>query len=324
MKFRKFWCVVLILGLLTGCGSGTEAPPQSPPTSSQTAPQPSSEIIGEQTTPMADVVGDSYKAPPMLGAEFHSTQAVSGVQLDLSALSEGYVAVSAESEMRLKFQVKKDEETYTYDLSSDGTPSIFPLQCGDGTYHFRVMENVVDTKYAELYSETAEVTLQDEFQPYLRPSDYVPFDAGSACVEKARELAAQCDTALDVVSAVYDYICQTVTYDKAKAESVQSGYMPDPDETMASGKGICFDYAALAAAMLRSQGIPTRMIFGYVSPDDLYHAWNMFYIEESGWVTVHYQASGNDWNRLDLTFSANGADGTFIGDGGNYADVYIY
>ena len=93
---------------------------------------------------------------------------------------------------------------------------------------------------------------------------------------------------------------------------------------MTSGKGICFDYASLTASMLRSQGIPTKVIFGYVSPDDLYHAWNMFYTEESGWVTVEFAVDPNDWNRLDLTFSAGGTDEKFIGDGSNYTDVYWY
>ena len=108
------------------------------------------------------------------------------------------------------------------------------------------------------------------------------------------------------------------------AATVQSGYLPTPDETMQTGKGICFDYAALAASMLRSQGIPTRMVFGYVAPDQLYHAWNMFYTEETGWVTVKFEVSANSWVRLDLTFAANGADNKFIGDGSNYADVYYY
>ena len=49
-----------------------------------------------------------------------------------------------------------------------------------------------------------------------------------------------------------------------------------------------------------------------------------FYTEETGWVTVDYQVSEETWNRLDLTFSANGADGTFIGDGSNYTDMYYY
>ena len=105
---------------------------------------------------------------------------------------------------------------------------------------------------------------------------------------------------------------------------MQSGYLSDPDSTMSTGKGICFDYAVLAAAMLRSQGIPTKMVFGYVAPNGIYHAWNMFYTKETGWVTVSFSVNKETWTRLDLTFSANGADSAFIGNGTNYADVYYY
>jgi transglutaminase-like putative cysteine protease len=76
--------------------------------------------------------------------------------------------------------------------------------------------------------------------------------------------------------------------------------------------------------MLRSQGIPTKVVFGYVSPDDLYHAWNMFYTEEDGWTAVEFRADPNSWNRIDLTFSASGSDADFVGDGSNYTDVYQY
>ncbi len=60
-----------------------------------------------------------------------------------------------------------------------------------------------------------------------------------------------------------------VDYDYDKAQNIVdnnvTGYLPDPDETLSTKKGICYDYAALAAAMLRSQGIPTKLITGYVS-----------------------------------------------------------
>ena len=71
---------------------------------------------------------------------------------------------------------------------------------------------------------------------------------------------------------------------------------------METGKGICFDYASLAASMLRSQGIPTKIIFGYVAPDNLYHAWNMFYTEEKGWTKVEFSriSEGLDPDRPDL------------------------
>ena len=105
---------------------------------------------------------------------------------------------------------------------------------------------------------------------------------------------------------------------------MQCGTLPAPDVTIRRGKGSCLDYAALSAAMLRSQGIPTKLVFGYVAPDNVYHAWNMFYTEESGWVTAKFEVTEDTWVRLDLTFAANGANAKFIGDGSNYSDVYYY
>ena len=184
----------------------------------------------------------AYTAPEFRDAQFHEAAAMIGdrVKLDVSCLAEGYVAVSAVSDMRLKFQVVKDETTYNYDLPSDGTPGIFPLQGGNGSYRFRVMENVGDKKYSGLYSFTCDVVMQDEFQPFLRPSTYINYNRDSACVRKAAELAAAASDELGLVSAVYNYVCGQVTYDREKAASVKSGYLPVPDETMTSGKGICY------------------------------------------------------------------------------------
>ena len=299
-------CLVLLILTISGCGGGDSS----------------------EAAPMKDKSekGGSYDAPKFKNASFHEEEASDGgsAMIDVSAVSDGYVAVSANSGSRLKFQVIKGEDTYNYDLASDGTPSIFPLQCGNGTYQFKVMENITESKYAELYSITEEVSLSDEFQPFLRPSDYVDYSKDSDCVKMASEFSAKAGSAMDVVASVYDYICDKVTYDTDKARSVQSGYLPEPDETLETGKGICFDYASLAAAMLRSQGIPTKVIFGYVAPDNLYHAWNMFYTKETGWVTVDYKVNEDSWNRLDLTFSAGGAEDEFVGDGSHYSDVYTY
>ena len=90
-----------------------------------------------------------------------------------------------------------------------------------------------------------------------------------------KELAASCTTDADIAAAVYDYMVKNIQYDTKKAASVQNGYLPSPDETLKTGKGICFDYASLAAAMLRSEGIPCKLITGYVG-EETYHAWNSF------------------------------------------------
>ena len=196
MKYKAFCAAFLVLCLLTGCvAQAGEATPKTTPDSE----------LPESTTPTAAFTGKPYQAPELLTSAFHGKKAAEGeVELDVSAVSEGYVAVSAASGSRLKFQVLKDDQTYTYDISSKGEPSVFPLQCGDGSYTFRVMENVVETKYAQMYTQDAQVKLKDEFQPFLRPSDYVPYDKDSKCVKKAAELAKSCGTALDVVGAVYD------------------------------------------------------------------------------------------------------------------------
>jgi len=313
------WLLVFFL-IFAGCGgapavagSGGGEASRDAPGSAQTPAQPPAQ-------------GGPYAAAAFADSGFSPEQAqgTDRVQVDASCVRLGYVGVAATSEKRLKCQVIKGETTYTYDLPADGTPAVFPLQSGDGDYRLRVMENVVDNKYACLYSTEFAVALQDEFQPFLRPNRYVDYNRDSACVQKAAQLAAQAADAPGVVKQVYDYICANVSYDVEKAETVQSGYLPDVDETLSTGKGICFDYASLAAAMLRSRGIPAKVIFGYVSPDDLYHAWNMFYTQETGWVTVNYEVKKDTWNRLDLTFSANGADGTFIGNGENYSDLYCY
>ena len=99
--------------------------------------------------------------------------------------------------------------------------------------------------------------------------------------------------------------------------------MPNPDATLAEGKGICFDYVSLGAAMLRSLGIPTKIVTGYVSPDSIYHAWNLVYLDGS-WKSVEVSVDPNTWTRIDLTFAAAGGSGKTVGDAKEYTDRYTY
>ena len=80
--------------------------------------------------------------------------------------------------------------------------------------------------------------------------------------------------------------------------------------------------------MLRSQGIPTKIVTGYVSPDNIYHAWIMVYIDGT-WQSAQFNIEKNTWSRVDLTFAAGQAgssDGQEqkVGDGKDYSDRYVY
>ncbi len=297
-----------------GCSGGSSAPASS---FSQTASAPAASTSAP---------AGGYQAPPMADTVFHPEAAVGEgeVQLDLSCVAQGYVGVSAKSDKRLKFRTQMGEAQYTYNLPNDGTPTFYPLQSGDGEYTFIVFENTHDTNYIKKYTTQAAVTLESEFAPFLRPSQFVDYTADSACVAMAAQLASSAADQAGAVANIYDYIVTHITYDYDKARTVENGYLPTPDETLSTGKGICFDYAALAASMLRSQGIPTKLITGYVSTNNVYHAWNFVWLEETGWITVEFKAPANQWSRVDMTFAASGTDSEFIGDGSNYTDYLTY
>lgn len=301
---------VLLVGiacLLSGCGGVDKLPI---PTS------------GSSTKP-ADF--KPYEIPEFQDAVFHEDAAADygAVKADTSCLEEGYIAIRATSGSRLKFQVVCGEMKYNYDISNEGETAILPLNVGDGTYEFKVMESVGDSKYTCTWSDVRTVTMADEFQPYLRPSQMVNYNENSNCVKKARELAADCQTDIEVVSAIYKFLCKHVKYDDDKAATVNKGYVPFPDDTLSSRKGICFDYASLAAAMMRSLGIPCRLITGYVD-DEVYHAWNSFYIQEQGWVTVEIKATPNLWQRVDITFAAGGVSAKDLLNDGKYTTRFTY
>lgn len=247
-----------------------------------------------------------------------------GEGITIEHANDGYVSAAASSDSRLKFQVACGDMTYNYDMPNDGSSMVYPVNMGDGSYSFRIMQNTSGSNYVELESATADVKLTSEFYPFLLPNMFCDYDAKSACVEKAREITADCSNEGEVVRAVCTFVAGNVSYDNAKAEelSTSTGYVPEPDQTLSTGKGICFDYASLSAAMLRSLGIPTKVTTGFVGADQLYHAWIMVYVDGS-WQAAEFSVSPNTWSRCDVTFASTGAT-KFSGDGSSYTDKYTY
>jgi transglutaminase-like putative cysteine protease len=222
--------------------------------------------------------------------------------------------------------VKGPTTTYTYNLDADNAWDTFPLSDGNGKYQVAVYENVKGTKYATVLSQEFTVKLSNEFAPFLRPNQYVDYTNAPNTVAKAAELTANQTAVLDKVKVVYEYVVENITYDKDLASSVQSGYLPVLDKVLASKKGICFDYASLMTGMLRSQGVPCKLVVGYAGT--AYHAWINVYSEETGWVDNAIYFDGTTWHRMDPTFASSGNQSQsimkYIGDGANYTAKYIY
>lgn len=218
-----------------------------------------------------------------------------GVTIDASHTDQGYVMVRCEpSEKRLKARVATQEQTYYYDLPGGDAYSVFPLQMGDGAYTVRVMEQVENDLYAMRFGVEIEVRLGGETLPFLYPNQYVWYDETTQSVQKATELSEGLADDAEIAKQLYRFVVQHMRYDTVKAETVPKGYLPDVDESLETGKGICFDYAALLAAMLRSKGIPTKMLIGTVTPENLYHSWNSVYLNgEWIWMDATLDGTGH-------------------------------
>lgn len=247
--------------------------------------------------------------------------------IDYSNIQDGYVMVkyTASTTQRLKAQVKGPTTTYTYNLTA-GKWETFPLSDGNGSYQVIVYENVSGTKYSTVTSVSFQVTLTDEFAPFLRPNQYVDYSVAVNTVAKAAELTAGKTDALSKVQAIYEFVVKNITYDKQLAATVQSGYLPVLDTVLAKKTGICFDYAALMTGMLRSQGVPCKLVVGYAGT--AYHAWISVWSDETGWVEGVIYFDGTTWQRMDPTFASSANQSAsimqYIGDGKNYTVKYLY
>jgi len=276
--------------------------------------------------PLAESAASSI---PMPNASGTNVKKNSKAEIDASNIQDGYVMVKYldKTTKALRVIVKGPSgAAYTYVLGAEGAYEVFPLSDGNGTYQIGVYENVEGNKYSTAHSATVDVKLKDEFAPFLRPNQYVNYRNDSETVKKAGELTKDSKTLMDKITAIYIYVVKNITYDKELAATVQSGYLPNVDTVLKKGKGICFDYAAVMAAMLRSQNIPTKLVIGYTGT--VYHAWISTYSVETGWVDNVIYFDGTTWILMDPTFASSGNQSKevmqYIGNGSNYTTKYLY
>lgn len=247
--------------------------------------------------------------------------------VDASNLAEGYLLIqyTGGKDVRTRVQIIKDN-TYTYDINNAGNEEIFPLTEGNGKYTIKVYENTSGTKYATAYSCTVDLKLRDEFLPFLYPNQFVNYNSNSQVVSAANTLVQGTSTELEKLTKIYNYVVGSFSYDYALAKTVQSGYVPDVDAVLAKKSGICFDYASVMAAMLRSQGIPCKLVIGYAG--NAYHAWINVYIDGEGWIDNAIYFDGQDWSLMDPTYvsSANRSSSVmqFVTDESNYSEKFAY
>lgn len=262
------------------------------------------------------------------------------VKLNTGSTGNGVVLVQASSSLigskELIVVISANGKSYQYTVPDRDRYAGIPLNMGNGTYAIQIIEATpvpragggYDLAGSILMSQSFSVSLSSSLKPYTAASVKNDFSRGSSFVQKANELASGKTSTDGKVSAIYTWIVNNISYDAILAKKVNDAnlnneyitHIANPATTYSTRKGICDDYAALMSAMLRSQGIPTRIIYGHVTlgSEKLYHAWNEVYFAGSGWVVVASfswkEIDGSGWVRFDSTFAASGSSPESIRD----------
>ena len=195
-------------------------------------------------------------------------------------LEKGIVTVMTTKPITKKTKVRiiKGEEMVTYDLTKSNEEIPYALTFGNGNYEVRLYENISGNQYSLVDSKKMiSLKLEDEKQRYIK---------------LAKELTKDAKTDLEKVEIIYNYLTNNFTYDYTKIYKLDLSYKPELETLYDDKKGICYDYSAIFAGMLRSLGIPTKLVKGYSTADlNTYHAWNNVLVD-------------GEWKVIDTTNDA--------------------
>lgn len=202
----------------------------------------------------------------------------------ISTLDNNLVKVdSIKEDKGMRIMVEKDDEKYYYSLNK--TTEIIPLQLGKGIYTVKILQNTSGDKYKVIQKQDITITNNNSNEVYLASTQPVYWSDKEKVIKLAKDLIKDKKTDKEKVESIYKYIVKNIKYDYNKIKGLSNDYVPDIDKILADKSGICYDYASLFAGMLRSIGIPTKLVKGYKNDLKEYHAWNQVLLD-GNWITI--------------------------------------
>lgn len=124
--------------------------------------------------------------------------------------------------------------------------------------------------------ETSQKANPSDFERYLNPEPLIESD-NSEIKTLAQQLRSV--SVHDTLRKTYDWVCEKVQYIGYIKQGRGALY------ALRTGKGDCTEFACLFAALCRANGVPARVVGGFVCPDsavlDLsdYHNWVEFFAD---------------------------------------------
>ena len=154
---------------------------------------------------------------------------------------------------------------------------------------------------------------------FLAQSQHVHWDSGDAVERRAASAVAGASSVQEMVAAVVADVRETLVYQQGVTDIGIT-----LAELLSGGAGVCQDFAHLATGMLRSVGVPTRYVSGYLFAADETSldagTADMVSVQTHAWIEAAVPGWG--WWALDPTNGGEvGERHVVIGCGRDYGDV---
>lgn len=207
--------------------------------------------------------------------------------IDDSMKAQGAILVSYAGSKKGKLRIEKDGQQYNYDLFVGAEAALFPLQLGNGKYSIKMYEHIEGNRYRLVLQKEISAKISKIAHVYLHNMQVVNWQKDDEAILLAAKKVKDLKSDRARLQALHQEVVKHIAYDYDKMAVLEAGYIPQVAQVWEEAQGICFDYAVVLGAMLRSQGIPAKLVKGY-SPDvEGYHAWNEVYLADEGrWVVV--------------------------------------
>ena len=194
--------------------------------------------------------------------------------IDCSHIEQGYILAKAnKTDKKLKIRVKINKEELLYNINQNSEWETISLQYGNGKYTFQLYQQASGKQYSQEGLIEINVKMSDPTVALLCPNQYIDFTEDTEAVQIANKLCENLTDPQQIYATIKKYIIKTLHYDYIKALTVQKkGELPDINTTCETHMGICQDISAVTVAMLRSQGIPSKLVIGKCDTD-ITHAW---------------------------------------------------
>lgn len=247
---------------------------------------------------------------------FGKAPSAKNLLIDMENLDVGYLKAryTGECEKAAIAFTKESGRGIAMELTDEWLNYTFTL--GSGTYKIWLYEFDEGGKKTIRYKTKVSVELENEYDMFRYSNCYV--DAENTTVQAvAKVIKENSESDTERILKVEKFVSDWLIYDEIKKNEIVENnkqiYLVDMDQLFQSGKGVCYDYAVMATALIRAQDIPARMMFGFTGNVE-YHAWVEAFLEDS-----------EEWIRIDPTYAEGLEDPReYIADDTNYVAVRYY